>query len=67
MEKLENDSSSIADIIYILKITLGQLLQINELNQLSQNDNIAEDMITSILNRFTTTVNLKLPIFAFFF
>lgn len=67
MEKFENDSSSIADIFINLKITIKQLMKINELNPRNKSNNIAEDMINSILNRFTTTANLKLPILAFFF
>lgn len=66
MEQFENDSSSIANIFINLKITLWQIMQINELNQKNHNNNIAKDMITSILNRFTTKANLQLPILAFF-
>lgn len=48
-----------------LQITLNQLIKINELNKRKEEVNIAQDMLNSILNRFSSTENLKLPILAY--
>lgn len=66
MKILENDCSSICDVYPNFQNTLIQIQNINDINHKNDKDNIANEMINSLLNRFSSTVTLSIPIMAFF-
>lgn len=64
--KLEKDSVSIADIYLNLLFCLKQLTQISYLYPKTDDINLSKDLYDALLNRFSTTVQMHLPILAFF-
>lgn len=64
--KLEKNSVSIADIYLNLLFCLKQLTQISYLFPKPDEINLSKDLYNALLSRFETTVQMHLPIFAFF-
>lgn len=66
ISKLESDFSSVADVFPYFTTTINKLIEIK--NKIPENFkyNIANDIIDSLLDRFSSTVHLNVPILAFF-
>lgn len=65
MKNMENDCASICDVFPNYQNTLVEIQNIDSINPKKIEDNIANEILNSLLNRFSSTVNLSLPIMAF--
>lgn len=64
--KLESDFSSVADVFPYFQTTINKLIEIKDKIPENFECNIANDLIDSLLDRFSSTVHLNVPILAFF-
>lgn len=66
IKKLERDAASIADIYVNLDSTLNELKRFSFLFQKPSEINLAFDFVQTLVRRFSTTVEMKLPFLSFF-